>query len=332
MSDNTIAAIIPLYNKEAYVGRTIQSVLAQKRPVDEIIVVDDASTDASRDRVADFKDPRIKLIQRMDPRQRGLPATRNVAIRAATSRWTALLDADDTWHPHYIAEIERLAASSSERTALLFTGWQNVWADGTVTRDRYSTSVDREPLLSMDLDQFIATWLRLRSCPIIPSGTVLRRDLLLKAGLFNECCRRGEDKEMWIRMLMLGDASGSPRVSSSYSRGIPGQMDTSISTNARHCLCPTLERMIAQCPDSTRRRLLMRLFNLEVYEYARAVQQRQRVSPEVYRGFYVSLDPVRYLVLLGLSYVPVSLQQMVRSGLLLKNNAFGLARAPDTWS
>src|SRR5262249_21381952 len=140
--------------------------------------------------------------------------------------------------------------------------------DGVVTRDPYSASCDGVRL--HDLDSFVANWVSLGSCPIFPSGVVLRRDVLLETGLFHERCRRGEDKEMWLRMIAESGAISSPRVCSSYYRGIPGQMNTNISTNARHCICATLEQMIARA-SGTRRHLLMRLFNHEVFEYARAV-------------------------------------------------------------
>ena len=74
MTTNTFAALIPLYNKEPYVARAIASVLAQTRPVDEIIIVDDASTDSSIQQVMAFRDPRLRLLKRTDPKQRGLPA------------------------------------------------------------------------------------------------------------------------------------------------------------------------------------------------------------------------------------------------------------------
>src|SRR3979490_3075810 len=105
MTTNTIAAVIPLYNKEPYIARAISSVLSQTRPVDEIIIVDDASTDGSVQKLEAFRDQRIQLLRRMNPRQRGLPATRNLGIQSATSRWIALLDADDSWHEDFIEEI-----------------------------------------------------------------------------------------------------------------------------------------------------------------------------------------------------------------------------------
>lgn len=325
MTADTFAALIPLYNKEPYVARAIASVLAQTRPVDEIIIVDDASTDGSTDQVTAFRDPRLRLLRRTDPTQRGLPATRNVGIRSAKSRWIALLDADDKWHGDYIAEIESLLAQATGRTGMLFTGFENIWSDGVITRDPYSASCKDQRFTHLSFDRFVSTWLRLGDCPVIPSGVVLRRDVLFQAGLFQERCRRGEDKEMWLRLLSIADAVASPRVCSSYYRAIPGQMQDSVTTNARHCVCATLEDMIARA-SGARRRLLKRLFNNEVFQYARAVRQRERVSPEVYRGFFVSVDPQRYLVLLSLSYVPVPIQKLIRRFVLLTSGAIGILK------
>jgi succinoglycan biosynthesis protein ExoO len=325
MTTNTISAVIPLFNKEPYVARAITSVLAQTRPVDEIIVVDDASTDDSLGQVRAFQDPKIRVLRRMDPRQRGLPATRNLGIQSATSRWIALLDADDRWHEDFVETSEKLMGQASDRIGFLFTGWESVSPDGVVTRDAYSARCDGHALRRLDLDSFVSAWLDIGACPVFPSGVVIRRDTLLEAGLFQERCRRGEDKDMWLRVLAITDALSSPRVCSSYYRDIPGAMNETISTNVRHCLCATLEEMIARA-SGTRRRLLMRLFNHQVIEYARWVVGRERLSPEVYRGFFASINPQGYLLLLALSYLPVQVQHIVRRGMLWTRRVIGLPR------
>jgi succinoglycan biosynthesis protein ExoO len=315
MRDNTIAAVIPLYNKEPYIARAVSSILAQTRPVDEIIIVDDLSTDGSLEGVKAFQDPRIRVLRRTDPRQRGLPATRNLGIRSATSRWIALLDADDRWHDDFIEECEKLMAQASDDIGFLFTGWQSILPDGSMTRDAYSACQYGEGVRRLNLDSFVSAWLDVGACPAFPSGVVVRRDSFLEAGLFQEGCRKGADKEMWLRLLAVTDALASPRVCSSYYSGLPGGMNDTISTNMRHCVCATLDEMIARA-SGPRRRLLMRLFNDQVMEYARGVGGRERLSSEVYRGFFVSMDPQRYLLLLALSYIPASVQNVVRRGIL----------------
>jgi glycosyltransferase involved in cell wall biosynthesis len=107
MTADTFAALIPLYNKERYVARAITSVLAQARPVDEIIIVDDPSTDGSAARITAFPYPRLQLLRRTDPKQRGLPRLA-ISELDLPQHWIALLDADDRWHEDYIEEIEKL--------------------------------------------------------------------------------------------------------------------------------------------------------------------------------------------------------------------------------
>jgi succinoglycan biosynthesis protein ExoO len=326
MTTSTISAVIPLYNKEPYIARAISSVLAQTRPVDEIIVVDDASTDGSLERVKAFQDSRIRLLRRTDPMQRGLPATRNLGIRSATSRWIALLDADDRWHEDFIEESNKLMAQASDRIGFLFTGWESVSPNGIATRDAYSESCEGLGFRRLDLDSFVSAWLDLDACPVFPSGVVIHRDMLLDAGLFQERCRRGEDKDMWLRVLAITDALSSPRVCSSYYRDIPGAMNETITTNVRHCLCATLEEMISRT-SGARRHLLMRLFNHQVIEYARWVVGRERLSPEVYRGFFASINPRSYLLLLALSYLPVWPQKIVRRSMLRAGDVIGRLRS-----
>ena len=67
MASPRIAAVIPVFNKQAFVGRAIESVLAQTRPADEIVIVDDASTDGSLAVVEAFRDARIHIVRRTEP-------------------------------------------------------------------------------------------------------------------------------------------------------------------------------------------------------------------------------------------------------------------------
>ncbi len=100
------SVIIPLYNKEKYIRRAIESVLAQKcQDFSEIIVVNDGSTDNSADVVQSIKDPRIRLVHQEN---RGWPAAKNHAVRLAQFELTAHLDADDEWEPEFLEIAKRL--------------------------------------------------------------------------------------------------------------------------------------------------------------------------------------------------------------------------------
>ena len=104
-----ISVVIPLYNKAAEIERALRSVVEQSLSVGEIIVVNDGSTDSSKEVVERFiaahPDASIRLINQKNS---GVSAARNRAIEEAKGSYIALLDADDWWLPNYIAEVCRM--------------------------------------------------------------------------------------------------------------------------------------------------------------------------------------------------------------------------------
>ena len=100
-----ISIVVPLYNKEHEVERSIRSVLAQTVDDYELIIVNDGSTDNGPTVVQSFSDPRIHLINQENA---GVSAARNRGIKEARADVIALLDADDEWHPDFLETITRL--------------------------------------------------------------------------------------------------------------------------------------------------------------------------------------------------------------------------------
>lgn len=95
MSEVRFSVIIPVFNGAAFIGRAIDSVLAQTWPAHEIIVVDDGSTDSTAEVVKAYGD-RVRLLQQ---RNAGVSAARNTGANAASGNWLAFLDADDWFYP-----------------------------------------------------------------------------------------------------------------------------------------------------------------------------------------------------------------------------------------
>jgi hypothetical protein len=109
-----VTVVIPAYNKEAFIGRTLASTLGQTYPHLEIIVVDDGSTDKTRAIVEDLAggDSRVRVISTANG---GVAAARNHGTRLATTPYVAYLDADDLWHPDKIArQIAALSAHGQD--------------------------------------------------------------------------------------------------------------------------------------------------------------------------------------------------------------------------
>lgn len=103
------SVVIPVYNKEPYLVQTIDSVLAQTLPVDEIVVIDDGSTDRSAEIAASYGS-RVHLIRQPNA---GESIARNKGIEASTGEWIALLDGDDVWEPQKL-ERQFRALSTAE--------------------------------------------------------------------------------------------------------------------------------------------------------------------------------------------------------------------------
>ena len=94
--DVAVSAIIPTWNRRELVLRALESVLAQTRPVDEIIVVDDGSTDGTGAAIAARHGERVRHVWQENA---GVSAARNRGMELARGRYFALLDSDDEWLP-----------------------------------------------------------------------------------------------------------------------------------------------------------------------------------------------------------------------------------------
>ncbi len=94
MSDFNISVVIPVHNRAKLITRALDSVLAQTIPAQEVIIVDDGSTDNNLSDVLTKYQDKIVLIQQENL---GVSAVRNIGIQQATGNWIALLDSDDSW-------------------------------------------------------------------------------------------------------------------------------------------------------------------------------------------------------------------------------------------
>lgn len=90
-----VSVVLPTYNRAHHLQRSVGSVLHQSFRDFELIIVDDGSTDDTRDVVAGFRDPRVRYVAR--ERNGGVAAARNTGVRAASGTYLAFQDSDDEW-------------------------------------------------------------------------------------------------------------------------------------------------------------------------------------------------------------------------------------------
>jgi hypothetical protein len=322
MSDATIAAVIPLHNKAGFVARAVASVFGQTRPVDEIIIVDDASTDNGLGKIAAFlRDPRVKVLRRDRPGAGGY-AARNLAIRSATSEWIAFLDADDCWKSHFVETISKLIAQAPTTTGCVFTGHEKVWFNNVVVRDKYSLRHKREAVRSLDFESFVSEWLKIGRSPIWTSACAIRRDILIGIGLFPEGrCRLGGDKDTWLRTMAETNALSSPSVGARYQSITENQVTRQETFNCQPCLVSSVEQLVSKA-KGRQKRLLRKLANLEMFDQGVVASASEAVRRDVYHRFHIALNPCRYVLLLGLAHLPRLPRKLLRACILSSRSVF----------
>jgi len=205
-----ISVIIPTYNEAALIGRAVQSALVQTLPLDEVIVVDDASSDATAAILAKISDPRLRVIIHQE--NSGAAAARNTGIQAATGDWIAFLDADDVWQPEKLARQMNYLQQHPEMDACV-CGFEIRDARGNVRA--YPQSERGRAVVIAEL---------LRGCHLsIGSALLVRRHVFEQIGPFDTSLKRFEDWEWLWRfvaqhqigfvpdILVMIDASPWPR-------------------------------------------------------------------------------------------------------------------------
>ncbi|MBF2064698.1 MAG: glycosyltransferase family 2 protein [Calothrix sp. C42_A2020_038] len=114
-----VSVIIPAYNAEIFIARTLESVISQTYNNLEILVVDDGSKDTTAEIVESFiqRDNRITLLQQQNA---GVAAARNLAISKSTGEFIAPIDADDIWHPQKIEKQVQCFLESNDNVGLVY--------------------------------------------------------------------------------------------------------------------------------------------------------------------------------------------------------------------
>ena len=203
-----VAAIIPSYNVAAYLPQAIESVRAQTRAVDEIIVVDDGSSDGS-----------VEVARRLGatcirtPVNGGPGAARNLGLRATDADVVAFLDADDFWEPGHLAATTALL-ERHPRAALAFGGvrkFNDEHPDDKRCAPHPPHGADAP--LDEPADVFFTL---VRENIVTQSAAVARRAALLEAGGYDEGMRHSEDYDLWMRLAMRAPFVAAPGVSTNY--------------------------------------------------------------------------------------------------------------------
>jgi len=180
----TVSVIIPTYNRGWILKEAIESVLAQEFTGYELIVVDDGSTDDTRQILDSYGRDIIRLQQ---PNQ-GVSAARNRGIAESRARWVAFLDSDDLWLPQ---KLTRQVAFFKSNPDALICQTEETWVRNGVRvnpkkRHHKLSGIIFEPSLAL--------------CLVSPSAVMIHKTLFDTVGLFDEDLRACEDYDLWLRV------------------------------------------------------------------------------------------------------------------------------------
>ncbi len=189
----TVAAIIPTRDRAELTERAVASVLAQTRPPDELVVIDDGSTDGTAEHLRSAfprrenhaTSPGLEILRLGG---RGVSASRNLGIQATRSEWLAFLDSDDEWLPD---KLEAQLAAVAEQPDRLLCHCDEIWI-----RDGRRVNPRRR---HRKRGGFIFRHC-LPLCAISPSAAVVHRSLFEAVGFFDEELPACEDYDLWLRI------------------------------------------------------------------------------------------------------------------------------------
>lgn len=209
-----VSIIMPAYNVENYIGKSIESIIDQEYNNWELIVVNDGSTDSTCEVVRAFtlRDSRIRFL---DQENRGVSVARNRGINAASGEYVAFLDGDDLWDKQFLAEV--IAAKEANNVHMAYSGYKAFYEDGRSRVFKYNY---------MDGDILVAYLNETVGMHI--GSLVVDKSMLNEFNIrFTEGCTIGEDLEFILKILCVAKVCSVRKELMLYRMRRPGSATNS---------------------------------------------------------------------------------------------------------
>jgi len=214
MKDPRVSVIIPTYNRAKTLPRAVESVLNQTFDGFELLIVDDGSIDNTKE-VTDNLKSEDDRIQYFYQENNGAAAARNLGIKKSSGEYIAFLDSDDKWLPEKLKRQINFF-QNQDNSNLGFIGCNKLMIEldnsgKVIERFNFHQMKFKQGKLDFSLKDFLA----LRT-PINPTTAFIKKDALLKAGLFDESLTVHEDFELWIRLAQKFDFAFDNEILAQY--------------------------------------------------------------------------------------------------------------------
>lgn len=291
------SVVIPLYNKEKYILRTIESVLSQSFADFELIIVDDGSVDKSLDVIKNILDPRIKVIQQAN---QGEGPARNTGMAEARYDWIALLDADDAWSINHLNELNKIIHSAPS-LGMVATRHLELNTD----QNPPATSEDKPSNIRI-VDYFLEA--SKDSTIVCSSSVAINKKAFDHIGGFNDE-KMGEDLKYWAKVALSYPVAISDKETCYYFKGTGGITESDAVVNEKHKhitslrgISPSVDMLIEKAIEDP---AILKKSNIRAY-----------INSRVYNAVVAAI--IREDFAIGKSYAKLALPQQGTKYLFLK--------------
>jgi glycosyltransferase involved in cell wall biosynthesis len=208
----TVSAVIPTYNRGAYIRRAIESVLAQSVPVDEVIVIDDGSTDGTAEAVSRWYGSKVRVVRQENG---GVSAARRRGVNEASGDWVAFLDSDDEWTPDRNGQLLAAAQSVGSDVAWIFGDLRVVTDAGEEQTlfEKHRLSLKHSPEVLADS---LEVQFPFQFCML--QGSLVRRHVLRELNCFASDLRSDDDLLAGFQVACQYKFAATPFVVGRYFR------------------------------------------------------------------------------------------------------------------
>ena len=238
--DVYFSVVIPLYNKEAYVAKTLNSVLNQTYQNFEVIIVNDYSSDNSLDVVKAVHDHRIKIIEHSE--NKGVSASRNTGINAATHPYVAFLDADDQWDSTYLETIRNLVKEYPNESVFATHYRENYKGKFFIPKSNLPISSKGKTFLVRDFFE-----INLGRLILTQSCIVVHKSVFKKVGYYDEDVTFAEDIDFFIRCFSVYNLAYYNDICHTQNTLLPGSLT---HTSTKNKIYPSLEKYLGKTTSS----------------------------------------------------------------------------------
>ena len=185
----SVSVVIPTFNRVNSLERALDSVLAQTLPADEVIIVDDGSTDNTVSILKSrYSEVELSMIRFIEQDNQGVSAARNAGIATARHEWIALLDSDDVWHEDKL-QIQIQALENAPE--YLISHSDEIWIRNGLRVNQMNKHKKTGGYIFQQC---------LPMCVISPSAVIIHRLIFDEIGLFDETLPACEDYDLWLRI------------------------------------------------------------------------------------------------------------------------------------